>query len=375
MAEKKSTTKKPATSDKKVAAKAPAVKVAVSKPVTAKDTSAKPIAVKATAVKTAAAKKTTVSASASVKAAPAKSAAKKAAAKTSEKSSDSSSAIGLFQYFLPKQPATLKDAGMVAIKAPDAVTPLTHPSFIRELLAHPQTHGMRVWGMLPADYPNRLVMTGEQIRTTIESQPGFDVYTFNPHPEVELLYENLWVQGEVSHPEMLALCAEVFKHVGLKTDLLTRMMPADQFVTGQAVVGTAAFWQGWLSYLTVFLKKTDALPDPIKARLYRGNADPKGRHANSTYLMFVIERLMAEYLAASETRLKIHRVRSQTQESKLNSYLKDIAVLRQMALNEKKPGAMRKIWAGYRQLYLLATQGKDWVEQNAHAFPRPSGAV
>lgn len=276
---------------------------------------------------------------------------------------DAAHGVGLFQYFMPQSPATLADAGMARVNAPDKLTALSWPGTVRDLLTHAQTQDCRVWGLLPADFPARLKMTGADIRQAVEAAPGFDVYLLNPHIEIEAVYQNLWIQGDISHPQLLALSADVFRHAGIDTRLLTRLLPSDRIVTGHAVIATSAFWQGWLGFLAGFLKKAETLPDALRTALYQGNADPHGRHANGTFLTFVIERLLGEFVTANEANYKILRLRSPSQEQSMNRYLRDMRTLRDLAV---KTGSaeLAGIWSGYRKLYLTGSQGKAWMEQH-----------
>ena len=84
----------------------------------------------------------------------------------------------------------------------------------------------------PEPAPNVAPDILEAWRAAVAERPGHDVYFCNPFPANEALYHNVWAQGEISHPQFLALARAFFEAAGLATDQI-------DLIQAQGVYGVA----------------------------------------------------------------------------------------------------------------------------------------
>lgn len=218
-----------------------------------------------------------------------------------------------------------------------------------------------LWGVWPAGYSKRLELSAEGVFSFVKQNPGFDVYVANAHPEVEAAYQNFWVQGAVSHPGLLDISRQAFAFLGWDTDVLQRPMPSRFMVTGNAVVGNAAFWKGYLEFSVAILKKLSQAPDELKIRLFKTSADPKGLHHNLPYVTFFMERLLPFYLMVKQPALKICKIESAVLQRNTSLFVHDMKRLKDLALQQGS-AELLAIWSSYRQLWFVSTKGKEWLK-------------
>ncbi len=234
-----------------------------------------------------------------------------------------------------------------------------------------RTHGIdkaKLWGALSWKFQDKTGLTGVELRSLIEDNPGFDVYFCNPSPEIEALYHNLWLQGEVAHPNFISLCIEVFKAAGLPPELLIEIHPSTSFSTANYFVATPKFWDAYLAFVNGVLERADKnLSQEAKEILYSSTADVRGMHAGATYLPFIVERLFTTFLL---TQGKMFRACKLPAKALLGPPNVHIKLLKQMkdAAHRTRSSWMAACWINYRNLYLAQTNGKPWLKTYLRAI-------
>lgn len=233
----------------------------------------------------------------------------------------------------------------------------------RTLFGSKQTKGAAYWGALSWKFHQKSGLTAADLFDVIEKNPGYDCYFCNPHPEVESIFHNIWIQGETSHPNFLQLSVELFKAAGLDPRLLTAIFPSKYFASANFFVANDKFWKAYLDFVGDVLEKAEAnLPIRVKQAMYSSVADPKSLHADAGYWPFFVERLFSIFLATQMADLKVFKFQTKAPALEANVHHKLLLQMKDTAW-QGKSNWMAVCWVNYRNLYLAETFGKAWVKK------------
>ena len=271
-----------------------------------------------------------------------------------------SSDVRVFQiHYRPEQVALL-DPAFLPLDNGGKHDPFFEFGVFKRLTESPQTQGARLWGAFSWKFGQKTGMTGAQLLQTIEDHPGRDVYYCNHLPEIEALFQNLWMHGQTRHPGLIELAQAIFSNAGIDPKVCRLIEPTATFATANFFVATPRFWFAYIAFVERILQP--ALADPILGpRILSDRADPKNIHVGATYLPFIIERLFGVFLDSREGRT-FHTMQYPvpTQESRLNPHLRRLRQMKQAAWKTRSSW-MLQCWYGYRNLYLEHLNGADWV--------------
>lgn len=267
------------------------------------------------------------------------------------------------QLFVLSQGQPVSESGFVPMTDGSPADPLRWHKVAADLLSGGILEKTDYWGLWPSGYAERLVMSADDLQKAMQQHPDADVYITNAYPEVEAAYQNLWVQGAVSHPGLMEVAQRAFIFLGLDTNALIRPVPSRLVVTGHALIGRASFWKEYLTFTSALVAKLGSAPDDLKQLLFRTSADPKGLHHQLPFAAFFMERLLTVYLLAKQSSLKVCKIDSPGMTAKTPVFVRDMRRLKDLAI-EQGSAELLTIWASYRQLWFLSTKGKQWLQQN-----------
>lgn len=222
-----------------------------------------------------------------------------------------------------------------------------------------------LWGAVSWKFTEKTGLTLAELNTFVAEHPGADVYYCNPFPDNEALYHNLWQQGEVCHPDFLALCREFFTAAGLELAALDAVQASRLFSATNYHVGTPRFWKSYLGFIRNTVDRAQAnLPAAVWGRLTSAEADAKGAHAGACYLPFIVERLFSYWLTYVAPKAGLTAVKYPVKQTKPEP--SDFLVLR--ALKDRavaeRSNLLAVSWMKYRALFLGEYHSKAWV----HAY-------
>ena len=223
--------------------------------------------------------------------------------------------------------------------------------------------GARYWGALSWRFLEKTGMSGKTWLAAMAANPGFDVYYCNPHPVIEALYHNVWIQGEPAHPSFMLLARAFFEAAGLPVDRLTTIQPASTFAAANYFVATPAFWEAYLRFVRRAIGNAERkMPARMRALLHSKLADPEGYYFGATYVPFIVERLFAVFLATDGAAFKAYKVPLPAREQELNVHLRLLREMKDVA-HKTKSIWMVSCWINYRNLYLAQMHGREWCEK------------
>jgi hypothetical protein len=206
-----------------------------------------------------------------------------------------------------------------------------------------------VWGLLTPDFTKRTGMTGQDLLTVIESNPGFDLYYASAHPELEAIHYNPWRTPEATHPEFTDVSRQFLKAAGLSDVPVDSISHSSLFATGHLMVATPEFWWKYVVFVEkVFSQVQKNLYTFEKNKLFNEPNVP-GR---LTHLELIVARLLGVFLMLKDSDFRAFKIPLPEQEKTMNTHLRLLREMKDRGLTEKSKWHLAA-WVNYRNLYLV----------------------
>jgi hypothetical protein len=272
--------------------------------------------------------------------------------------------IKIFQiYYQPEQQGLL-DSDFIAYDNSGNSSRLFEFAVFTKLAQSNEIKNAKLWGALSWKFGKKAGISGRELKEEIIAHPGYDAYYCNPYPENEALFHNMWLQGELAHPNFMPLCAEIFEVAGLPTELLTSVQPSSEFAAANYFVANQNFWRAYIGFVSRLLISADKNLSPTAKRIfYSSTADKFGAHAEASYIPFLVERLFTVFLLVEGEKFKTLKLNLPGREKKDNVHLKLLTEMKDLACR-KKSLWLAACWINYRNLYLSKMYGDGWSKQH-----------
>lgn len=271
--------------------------------------------------------------------------------------------IKIFQIYYHERQSSFLDTDFEPYNNAGDSSPLLEFNVFAKLLQSTELQDVKLWGALSWNFWQKTGISGAQFKEVIAANPGYDVYFCNPHSEIETLYHNLWLQGEIAHPNFIPLCKELFEVADLPAELLTEIQSPHNFATSNYFVATPSFWKRYAAFVSrVLLAANKKLSSTARAILFSPTPDPSGIHAEASYIPFVIERLFSVFLRTDGNSFRAYKIFPQNTKGPANVHLKLLGEMRSLAYRTKSTW-MASCWINYRNLYLTNIYGTPWANK------------
>jgi len=278
------------------------------------------------------------------------------------------SPIRIFQIYFEGWQRELLDPAFYPLDNSRSTSELFEFNVFEQLQRNAATQGAALWGALSWRFAEKTGMQGSDLVKQIVEHPGHDVYFCNPHPYNEALYHNMWVQGEVSHPNFLELSRLFHVAAGLDEKDLKAIDSSANFSAANYFVATPKFWALFIPFVKRVLVTADKRMDPkVRDLIHSKVADDKGLHAGATYVPFIVERLFMAFMRGEGKDLKSFKIALPERERELNVHLKLLREMKDVA-HKTQSAWLAACWVNYRNLYLSQTNGKAWCEKYLRAI-------
>lgn len=144
-------------------------------------------------------------------------------------------------------------------------------------------------GLFSLRFGKKSLLTGLDVTQHIQNNPGFDVYLFNPFPQEDHLYYNIWNQGEFNHPNIVKITQEILNTTHPEIILGNLGRPCNKTLFCNYWVGTKAFWKCYMRFLIPIAEKMISIPNTyLSDTAYHRGATP--------FFPFIIERMLSTFL-------------------------------------------------------------------------------
>ncbi|MCX7126149.1 MAG: hypothetical protein NTU49_10560 [Gammaproteobacteria bacterium] len=146
-------------------------------------------------------------------------------------------------------------------------------------------------GLFSQRFGKKSLLDADQVLNHIAQNPGHDIYLFNPFPQNDLMFYNVWDQGEFCHKHITALTQDVLNETYPEIILDHLGRSRQKTVYCNFWVAKKSFWEDFMPFLLTIGEKMISTPEKY--------------FKNTTYHMgdmpiftFIIERLISTYLMA-----------------------------------------------------------------------------
>ena len=157
-------------------------------------------------------------------------------------------------------------------------------------------------GFVSWKFGQKSTIPGERFLRFIGENPGADVYFLNPFPMEELLFRNVWLQGEFYHPGILDFSQRLLERAGYQIDLRSWDEPRDNFAFCNYWAGNARFWEQYMEFTG---KLAAILRTGLEARDKNFLHSIASKTNNFSYIAFIMERMFSVLLTQNGNRLTV----------------------------------------------------------------------
>ncbi|MBT8637325.1 hypothetical protein G6644_08695 [Polynucleobacter paneuropaeus] len=281
------------------------------------------------------------------------------------------SPLRLFQIYYEPWQRELLDPNFAALDNSKSDSELLEFAVFEKLAKSEYVKGAQLWGALSWRFTEKTGMTGADWVKTIQANPGCDIYYCDPFPHNEALFHNLWMQGDTTHPQLMALCQAVFQVADLPVEELTNIYPSNQFSAANYFVGSPKFWAAYLPWVANILSLANKkLPPKVRDLLHSKQADERDLHNGATYVPFIVERLFPVFMKTAGKGLKPFKIALPERERELNVHLKLLREMKDVA-HKTNSAWLAACWVNYRNLYMTQANSKEWCEKHLRKINPP----
>lgn len=271
--------------------------------------------------------------------------------------------LRIFQIYFEDWQKELLDPNFIPLNNGKVKSELLEFSVFDRLAASDYVKGAQLWGALSWRFTEKTNMSGADWIKNIQANPGYDIYYCDAFPHNQALFHNLWLQGETTHPNFLAICQAVFQATGLPTEELLTLVPSQQYSSANYFVGSPKFWSEYLPWVKNIVNLANKkLPPQIRDLMHSPKADVNDLHSGATYLPFIVERLFPIFMKLKGQNLKGFQIPLPERDRELNVHLKLLREMKDVACKTKSAWLIA-CWINYRNLYLTQVNKKEWCKK------------
>lgn len=208
-------------------------------------------------------------------------------------------------------------------------------------------------GFISWKFLQKSQITGERFLEFMQRNPGADVYFINPFPMEEILFRNVWHQGEFYHKGILAFAQRLMTRLGHDADLSAWSQEPATFAFCNYWAGNPKFWKGYMEFTGSFARMLrTGLSEEDKAFLH----SLASKTNNFSYIAFFMERLFSTYLWLAGK--DIHWQRFEYTDSDLRRRFpgNKFRIMQFIRKKSRTPEVLKKL---VKRLLLLLRRGRE----------------
>lgn len=166
--------------------------------------------------------------------------------------------------------------------------------FVREYVKMSYKH-YKYSGYVSWRFEEKTTIKLHKFLNFILENPGYDVYFINPFPELELLYKNVWDQGEEHHPGITQLAQELLNIANLNVKISEIQFNSNTMGFCNYWVGNNKFWEEFLNFTLPIYKYLSNITEKERLKYLKDS----GYHTGVGYIPFIMERMFSTFLETS----------------------------------------------------------------------------
>lgn len=145
-------------------------------------------------------------------------------------------------------------------------------------------------GLFSVKFANKMRITVAEAKDFVASNPGYDVYLFNPYPYESYLFFNQWESGEFHHPGIKPLAQILFDKFELGDVEKSPRMRTDESVFCNYWIGTGAFFKEYVSIMERLAEVMLSRREEFLSNTWHMN------RIDTPYFTFILERMLGTIL-------------------------------------------------------------------------------
>ena len=210
------------------------------------------------------------------------------------------------------------------------------------------------WGFVSWKFQEKTGLTGQQAFDFINSNPGYDVYLFNPCIVNEAVFANSWEQGDIHHPGISAIGNSFFAKLGYEdVDVRTTLLDRTRTVFANYVVGNQRFWREFMAFSRQLFAEADK-DQEFKHQVFGQGLSNYAHDKSLPNFTFLIERLIPTFLDLNDYKVCPYVYDNTTLPEKYRAVANDIKYLSDLKvlINRYNSDELFDIWNYFRMDYL-----------------------
>lgn len=207
-----------------------------------------------------------------------------------------------------------------------------------------------LWGYVSWKFKQKTGLTGTQAFDFINSNPGYDVYLFNPCIANEALFANSWEQGDIHHPNISAIGNSFLSKLGYDEDVKSVLLDRNKTVFANYVIGNRRFWEDFMQFSRAMF--TEAKKDPIfETQVFGAGLSNYAHDSSLPNFTFLIERLIPTFLELKDYNSIGYTYTKETVLSKYHNVFDEIMHLSNLkiAVNQTESDDLYEAWDHFRR--------------------------
>lgn len=158
-----------------------------------------------------------------------------------------------------------------------------------------------VWGLVSWRWSQKINITGCEAIDFIKQHPEYDMYHFNPYPELKQRFLNPFVQGDSCHVGLMDYFKRLTKYLNLNINLETFVFEDFEVSYCLYWIGNARFWKEWFEFLDRCMRITVSDSNLTN---YMFNTKFQYREDFCTPFPFIHERLITLFMYTKRNKMK-----------------------------------------------------------------------
>jgi hypothetical protein len=150
-------------------------------------------------------------------------------------------------------------------------------------------------GFISWKFNQKTGITGQDFKTFILSNPGFDAYFINPFPH-QACFKNVWKQGDYFHPRLSQITDNLLKNAGYQLELFSFENRMDTLCYCNYWVGSPLFWSRYIAFILPLYNYINERATKEELEAINVKAD---RVIAAPYTPFIFERMFSTFLATN----------------------------------------------------------------------------
>jgi hypothetical protein len=216
-----------------------------------------------------------------------------------------------------------------------------------------------LWGYVSWKFKEKTNLTGKDVFDYVNSNPGYDVYLFNPCIANEALFANSWEQGDIHHANISDIGNMYLKKLGYADyDVKNVLLDRTRTVFANYIIGNKNFWTKFMEFSRRIFTEAETDPE-FKHLVFGAGLSNYAHDASLPNFTFLIERLIPTFLDIEGFKVMPYVYTHNTLPAKYQPYIGDITALSdlEVLINRYESDDLYNVWNYYRNKCLNDNRG------------------